>query len=138
MVLPTLVRQALSCEPLTVFGDGTQRRCFGYVGDAVEALIRIAQCRTSAGEVFNVGNDQEICINELAELIRKRTGSSSEIVNVPYHIAYGPGFEDMHRRVPSLEKLESHIGFRPSTPVERIVDIVLAVQQKNRATAAVA
>jgi UDP-glucose 4-epimerase len=138
MVLPTFVRQALADEPLTIFGDGTQQRCFGYVGDAVEALIRIAQCRSAAGEVFNVGNDREITINQLAELVRQKTGSSSEIVNIPYHVAFGPGFEDMCRRVPFLEKLEKHIGFRPSTPVERIVDLVLAEERKTRATAAAA
>jgi UDP-glucose 4-epimerase len=133
MVLPTFVCQALAGEPMTVFGDGKQRRCFGYVGDAVEALVRLAQCRTAAGEVFNVGNDREISINELAELVRDRTGSSSEIVSVPYDMAYGPGFEDMCRRVPSLEKLEGRIGFRPTTPVEEIVDLVVAEQRKTRA-----
>jgi UDP-glucose 4-epimerase len=138
MVVPTFVRQALAEEPMTVFGDGKQRRCFGYVGDAVEALIRLAQCRTAAGEVFNVGNDLEISINELAALVRDRSGSSSEIVSVPYDVAYGPGFEDMCRRVPSLEKLERHIGFRPTTPVEEIVDLVLAEQRKTRAAAVAA
>jgi UDP-glucose 4-epimerase len=124
MVLPTFVRQALSGEPITVFGDGSQSRCFGYVGDAVEALVRIAKCPDVVGEVLNIGNDKEITISGLAELVRQRTGSRSEIVYIPYEEAYGPGFEDMCRRVPSLRKLESLIHYRPSTPLETVVDYV--------------
>jgi UDP-glucose 4-epimerase len=124
MVLPTFVRQSLLGEPITVFGDGKQARCFGYVGDAVEALVRIVKSPGLAGEIFNVGNDREITIGGLAELVKKRTDSDSEIVYVPYEQAYGPGFEDMNRRVPSLRKLQQFIHYRPSTPLETVIDCV--------------
>jgi len=126
MVVPTFTRQALLGEPITVFGDGTQRRCFGYVLDVVEALIRIAQSDRAVGEVLNIGNNQEISIEALAHFIRSRLHSVSEITKVPYGEAYGPGFEDMFRRVPSLVKLENLIGYRPTTPLEAIVDAVAA------------
>jgi UDP-glucose 4-epimerase len=124
MVVPTLVEQALAGKPLTVFGSGDQRRCFAYVDDVVEALMRIISCDATAGEVINIGNDQEISISALAHLIRRITRSQSEIQYVPYHLAYGPGFEDMQRRVPSVEKLEQLIHYRPSTPIETIVEMV--------------
>ena len=124
MVLPTLVKQALSGEPLTVYGTGDQRRCFAYVGDVVEALMRIIKSSKISGEVINVGNDAEISITALAHLVRSITESESEILYVPYEVAYGPGFEDMHRRVPCVEKLERLIGYRPSTPIETIVSLV--------------
>jgi UDP-glucose 4-epimerase len=129
MVVPTFVRQALLGEPITVFGDGQQRRCFGYVGDAVEALMRIATSPSVQGEVLNIGNDQEISILGLAEMIRTRTNSRSEIIHMPYDEAYGPGFEDMFRRVPSVEKLERLVGYRPSTPLPVILDAVIADTQ---------
>ncbi len=124
MVLPTFVRQALLGEPMTVFGDGLQSRCFGYVGDAVEAFVRLIKSSKVAGEVINVGNDEEITIRGLAELVKSQTGSDSEIVHIPYSEAYGPGFEDMRRRVPSLAKLERLIHYRPNTPLETIVHYV--------------
>jgi UDP-glucose 4-epimerase len=126
MVLPNFVRQAILNEPITVYGDGKQRRCFGYVLDAVEALIRIAKTDAVVGQVLNVGNDQETTITALAHLVRSRLRSQSEVVNVPYEEVYGPGFEDMFRRVPSLTKLERFIDFRPTTPLETIVDAVAA------------
>jgi UDP-glucose 4-epimerase len=125
MVLPTFVRQALRGQPLTVFGTGEQRRCFAYVGDVVEALVRIGKASDLAGEVLNIGNDSEISINQLACLVREITGSSSEIVHVPYDQAYSPGFEDMARRVPCLEKIQRLIKFRPTTPIETIVRLVV-------------
>lgn len=124
MVLPTLVQQALLGEPLTVYGSGDQRRCFAYVGDVVEALARMIRSTKVAGEVINIGNDVEISISALAHLVRRLTNSHSEIRYVPYEIAYGPGFEDMPRRVPSLEKLQELIGYRPSTPVETVIELV--------------
>jgi len=124
MVLPNFVRQALLSEPITVFGDGSQSRCFGYVLDAVEALVRIAKCDRAVGEVINIGNDRETSINGLAGLVRARLHSQSDIVHVPYERAYGPGFEDMCRRVPALLKLERLIGYRPETSLETIVDAV--------------
>jgi UDP-glucose 4-epimerase len=124
MVLPNFARQALLNEPITVFGDGNQCRCFGYVLDAVEALVRIARSDRVVGEIVNIGNDQEISINGLASVVRARLHSHSEIVHVPYGEVYGPGFEDMFRRVPSLVKLERLIGYRPTTPLETIIDTV--------------
>jgi nucleoside-diphosphate-sugar epimerase len=124
MVLPTFVRQAVLGQPITIFGDGKQTRCFGYVGDAVEALVRITKSDKLDGEILNVGNDREITIRALAELVKIRTGSASEIVYLPYDQAYGPGFEDMYRRVPSLDKLQRSINYRPSTPLETVIDLV--------------
>jgi UDP-glucose 4-epimerase len=126
MVLPNFVAQALQNAPITVFGDGKQSRCFSYVGDVVEALVRIAKSTGVTGEVLNIGNDREISIGDLAELVRERTGSRSEIVYFPYEQAYGPDYEDMFRRVPSLVKLEQLIDYRPRTPLEDIIDIVAA------------
>jgi len=126
MVLPTFVRQALDGEPITVYGNGRQSRCFGYVGDVVDILIRIAIREDVAGEIFNVGNDHEIAIDALARMVKERARSSSSIVYVPYDQVYGPGFEDMYRRVPSLEKLERVIGIRPTTPVETAIDDLIA------------
>jgi UDP-glucose 4-epimerase len=121
MVLPTFVRQALRGEPLTIHETGEQQRCFSYVSDVVEALVRLAQTPEAVGEVVNIGNDQEITINELAALVREITGSTSRIVHVPYAKAYGPGFEDMPRRVPCLDKLQRLVNYRPQTPLETIV-----------------
>jgi UDP-glucose 4-epimerase len=124
MVLPTFVRQALLNEPITVFGDGRQRRCFGYVLDVVEALVRIAKSDRVVGEVINIGNDEEISIAALAARIRSQIGSESEIVSMSYEEAYGRGFEDMARRIPSLAKLERLVGFRPRTPLDAIIKAV--------------
>jgi len=126
MVLPTFVGQALDGEPLTVFGTGQQSRCFGYVGDVVEAIIRLVQSEAAVGEVVNIGNDDEITIHDLALLVKERTGSSSELQFIPYDQAYEVGFEDMARRVPCLDKLAHITGFRPSTPLPTIIDKVIA------------
>lgn len=133
MVLPTLVRQALAGEPLTVFGDGRQSRCFGYVGDVVEALGELVRSERAVGHVFNLGSDEEVTINQLAERVRRLTGSRSEIVHVPYEKAYEEGFEDMPRRVPSLEKIAGLIGYRPRTPLD---EIIVRVADFERARAA--
>ena len=125
MVIPTFVRQGLAGEDLTVYGTGEQRRCFGYVGEIVECLMRLVETPAAVGQVFNVGNDREISINALAELVRDRTGGHSGIVHVDYEDAYPEGFEDMDRRIPSLEKIEAAIGYRPSMRVEDIVDRVV-------------
>lgn len=125
MVLPTFVRQGIAGEPITVYGSGDQRRCFGYVGEVVEALLRLIRTPAALGQVFNVGNDQEISINTLAELVCEKTGGRSEIVHLDYADAYADGFEDMDRRVPCLAKLERTIGFRPSMSVEDITDRVI-------------
>ena len=125
MVLPSFVGQALQGEPITVFGSGQQSRCFSHVNDVVEAIIRLVACESAVGEVVNIGNDQEVSILKLAEMVKAQAGSSSPIQFVPYDEAYAPGFEDMVRRVPSLEKLVSHIGFRPTTPLPAIIQSVI-------------
>lgn len=121
MVVPTFAQQALQGEPLSVHGDGDQRRCFSYVGDVVEALVRLAQTPDAVGQVINVGNDQEVTINQLAATVKEVSGSSSPISYISYDQAYGRDFEDMPRRVPCLEKLESLIHYRPTTPLDTIV-----------------
>lgn len=131
MVLPSFVRQALQNKPITVYGDGNQSRCFGYVLDAVEAFIRIAKSDRVVGEIINIGNDQEISIGGLAGFVRERLHSQSEIVYLSYEEAYGPGFEDMFRRVPSLAKLERLVAYRPTTPLGTIIDAV-ASEMRSR------
>jgi UDP-glucose 4-epimerase len=131
MVVPSFVQQALAGKPITVYGSGKQSRCFCDVRDSVEALIRILATDRSIGEVVNIGTDEEISIEGLAHVVKERTGSDSPIVFVPYDQAYEPGFEDMPRRVPSLTKLESLTGFRPSTALVDIVDRVIAHCKKR-------
>ncbi|HEV2382709.1 MAG TPA: GDP-mannose 4,6-dehydratase [Terriglobia bacterium] len=126
MVLPTFVGQALEGVPLTVFGTGKQSRCFGYVGDAVQVMLRLVSQDRAVGEVVNIGNNEEITIEDLAALVRERTGSASPVEFVPYDQAYEPGFEDMARRVPSLEKLLRLTDYRPTTPLPAIIDKVVA------------
>lgn len=125
MVLPNFVCCALEGKPIVVHGSGNQRRCFCYVLDTVEALMRIVKTDVTIGEVINIGNDQEIDIGGLAYMVRERLRSCSDVVYVPYSTVYGPEFEDMMRRVPSLEKLERLIGYWPTTPLETIVDAVV-------------
>jgi UDP-glucose 4-epimerase len=132
MVLPNFVRQALDGEPITVFGTGKQSRCFCDVRDAVEAVYRLVSTDAAIGEVVNIGNDREITIEQLAHLVKQRTGSTSPIQYVPYEQAYEPGFEDMMRRVPALEKLERLTGFRPQVPLETIVDRVVQYMLEKR------
>ncbi len=128
MVLPNFVRQGLAGEDITVYGTGDQKRCFGYVGEVVECLVKLAGKPSAVGQVFNVGNDQEISINELAALVKDKTGGRSKIVHVDYETAYPEGFEDMDRRIPNLAKLEGAIGYRPSMHVNDIVDRVIEYQ----------
>lgn len=125
MVLPSFVRQALMGQPITVFGDGTQSRCFSHVADVVRCLTAVAQCPEAVGQVVNVGSQEEISIQDLAILVKKLTASSSEIVYVPYAEAYAEGFEDMPRRMPDVSKLESLVGFVPQTGIEDIVQKVI-------------
>jgi UDP-glucose 4-epimerase len=125
MVIPTLVKQALAGRPLTVYGTGKQTRCFAYVGDVVEALMKLMQHPDAVGEVFNIGSTEEISIGNLAERIRTIAGSQSEIVHVPYSEAYEEGFEDMPRRVPDTSKVHSLIGFSPRTSLDQIIQEVV-------------
>jgi UDP-glucose 4-epimerase len=131
MVLPGFVQQALAGAPITVYGTGKQSRCFCDVRDCVESLLRLLATEKSIGQVVNIGTDEEISIEGLAHVVKDRTGSDSAITFVPYDQAYEPGFEDMPRRVPSLEKLESLTGFRPATPLVEIVDRVIAHCKKR-------
>lgn len=121
MVVPTFVRQALLGEPITVFGDGQQSRCFTHVEDTVWALAHVASEARAVGEIFNIGNPEEITIGELAHLVRSMTGSKSPIVNVPYDQAYQKGFEDMRRRVPDISKIARLTGYAPRSGIREIV-----------------
>jgi UDP-glucose 4-epimerase len=136
MVLPNFVRQALRNEPITVFGSGTQSRCFGYVGDVVEALGKLIRTEAAIGQVFNLGSDEEVTINDLAERVRRATGSRSEIRHIPYEQAYEEGFEDMLRRVPSLEKIHRAIGYTPKTRLDQIIEKVVEYERAHAARVA--
>ena len=138
MVLPNFVRQALDGSPITIFGTGQQSRCFCDVRDTVEAILRLIGNPEAIGEVVNIGSDQEISIEGLAHVVKQRAGSDSPITYIPYDRAYEPGFEDMLRRVPSLEKLERLTGFRPATPLSEIVDRVAAHFQSKVEAAPIA
>jgi UDP-glucose 4-epimerase len=126
MVIPNFVQQALNGEPITVFGDGTQSRAFGYVGDVVRALVDLGRQPQAVGEVFNIGNTNDITMNALAELIKQMTGSKSDIVHIPYDQAYEQGFEDMPRRVPDISKIQRLIGYQPTVDLEQILERVIA------------
>jgi UDP-glucose 4-epimerase len=131
MVLPTFVRQALAGQPITVFGDGKQTRSFTYVGDVVEALIRLASEPRAVGGVFNVGNTDEVSIRDLAERVKTLSGSQSTIQYVPYDEAYEAGFEDMPRRVPDISKIGELVGYQPKLELNDIIKTVIEhIRQK--------
>ena len=132
MVLPTFVRQALEGQPITVFGDGRQSRSFTYVGDVVDALVRLAGEPRAVGEVFNIGNTGEISIADLAERVRQLAGSRSPIRLVPYDEAYEAGFEDMPRRVPDISKIRALIGYEPRLGLDDIIRTVIDSQRASR------
>jgi UDP-glucose 4-epimerase len=125
MVIPNFVRQALSGQPITVFGDGTQTRSFTYVGDVVEALAKLVQEPRAIGRVFNIGNGYEITILDLAKRVKALAGSTSDIVTIPYDQAYEAGFEDMPRRVPDISRVNELIGFEPKVQLDEILDRVI-------------
>jgi UDP-glucose 4-epimerase len=126
MVIPNFVRQAISGQPITVYGDGLQRRCFTDVSDVVWALERLSVSEEAVGEVINIGNDsREVSIMDLAKLVKQKTKSSSEIVLIPYSQAYEEGFEDMPRRVPDLTKIKKLIGYEPKVDLDGILDRVI-------------
>ena len=126
MVIPNFVKQALLGRPLTVFGDGTQSRCFTYVSDVVGQLVALAGEPRAVGEVFNVGNDrEEVTVLDLARRVKARAGSKSEVVLVPYDQAYEEGFEDMPRRVPDLTRLRALTGYEPKVHLDEILDKVI-------------
>ncbi len=129
MVVPNLVRQALSGQPITVYGNGEQRRCFCDVRDVVRALSALLAREDLAGEVFNIGSTEEVSILELARRVKAATGSDSEITLVPYEEAYGEGFEDMRRRVPDISKIERVLDWRPTASLDQILDEVITHQR---------
>ncbi len=133
MVIPTFVKQALSGRPITVYGDGKQTRCFGYVGDVVGALIKLMDHDRAVGQVFNIGSNEEITILDLAQRIKKLTRSDSEIVFVPYDEAYEEGFEDMPRRVPDITKVQELVGFRTEMALDGILQTVMEYQSGRAA-----
>jgi UDP-glucose 4-epimerase len=124
MVLPRFVQQAINNEPLTVFGDGTQKRCFAYVGDVVGAMIKLMNHSGAVGKVFNIGSTEEVTIRELAKRVIEITNSMSDIVQIPYGQAYEDGFEDMARRVPDLRRVKELIGYEPKTNLNEIISKV--------------
>ena len=125
MVIPNFVCQALSGNPITVYGDGQQARCFGYVGDVVPALVSLMNTPACYGQVFNIGNEEEISIGHLAERIKQMTNSASPIVTIPYEEAYEAGFEDMPRRVPDIAKIRELTGYEPRVQLDEILTRVI-------------
>lgn len=138
MVLPRFVGQAIRGEPLRVFGDGAQSRCFCHVQDTVRALLALVERPEAEGEIFNIGSQDSVSINELAQKVIDLTGSSSQIVHIPYEEAYEPGFEDMRRRMPDTSKLHALTGWRPEKSLDQIIlevrDAVAAETNDDRGT----
>ena len=135
MVVPSLVRQALAGEPITVYGDGLQRRCFCHVKDVVRAIVGLMNTEAAVGEVFNIGSTEEVTILELAERVRRACASDSEIVFVPYEEAYQEGFEDMRRRIPDTTKIHGLLGWRPTRDLDHILSDVVESQREREALA---
>jgi UDP-glucose 4-epimerase len=133
MVIPSFVRQALNGEPITVYGTGKQSRSFTFVGDVVDGVIKLVHEPRAIGQVFNIGNTEEITILELAERVRMLTNSRSEIVFIPYDEAYTAGFEDMPRRVPDLTKIREAVGYRPTLGLDEILRAVIAFERSHGA-----
>ncbi len=131
MVVPRFVRQALDGQPITVHGDGGQSRCFTDVEDTVRATVALAASPAAVGQVFNVGSAHEVTIGDLAERVKRLTGSRSPITHVPYDQAYQPGFEDLRRRVPALDKAERVVGYRPQVSLDETLRRVIAFLQQT-------
>jgi len=132
MVIPNFVERALADEPIQVHGDGTQTRCFTHVHDAVRAVLGLLEAPAAEGEVVNIGQTDEISINELAERVCELSGSSSPLTHIPYEEVYGPGFEDMKRRTPDISKLQSTIDFEPAFSLDDILeDVIDEVRSQN-------
>ena len=130
MVVPRFVQQALLDHPITVYGDGKQSRCFAYVGDIVDALVKLMEDDKSVGQIYNIGSDKEITILDLAKKVKKLTNSSSTIKLIPYNEAYEEGFEDMNRRVPDISKIKKSIGFEPKVPLDEILKEIIEYYKK--------
>lgn len=135
MVVPRFITQALNNEPIQVYGDGTQTRCFCYVSDVVRAMTKLMEYQNAIGEIYNIGSTEEVSIMQLAELVKKTVGSKSEIVKIPYDKAYELGFEDMQRRVPDTNKIEKQIGWKPTVKLpEMVTQIADFILNRNAAT----
>jgi UDP-glucose 4-epimerase len=132
MVLPRFVAAALAGDPVTVFGDGKQSRCFCHVSDVVDAILALAALPASAGQVYNIGSDQEVSINDLAHRVIALAGSSSTVRHISYEEAYGQRFDDMIRRVPNLDKIRSAIAFAPKFDLDQIIRSVIDDQRRSR------
>lgn len=130
MVIPRFVNQALRDEPLTVYGDGTQQRCFCFVGDIVDALVKLIEAEDAYGQVFNLGGSEEVSIRTLAERVIARTGSTSSIRVIPYDEAYEAGFEDMERRVPNTDRAAAMVSFKQTLDLDGIIDSVVEDQRR--------
>jgi UDP-glucose 4-epimerase len=125
MVVPSLVQQAMTGKPMTVYGDGSQSRCFGFVKDVVKALVALMERPEAVGEIYNIGASTEITILDLAKRVKEITQSASPIVLIPYDDAYETGYQDMPRRIPDTSKLRKLVGFAPTTGIDEIVDSVM-------------
>lgn len=126
MVVPTFVKMALNGEPIPVYGDGNQSRSFTYVADVVKGMSDLLAEPLAYGDIFNIGNGEELTIKALAELVKAKTKSKSEIVYIPYLKAYGEGFEDMQRRTPNISKINKLIGYKPTLNISGILDEIIA------------
>ena len=131
MVIPRFVKQALTGQPITVYGNGKQTRCFTYVGDVIKALVKLMDKTEANGNVFNIGTNEEISIYGLAEKIKAKTNSQSLIEKIPYEKAYEKGFDDMMRRVPDINKIQKVIGYRPTHSLDQILDAVIDYTKKT-------
>ena len=131
MVVPRFVKSALTNEPITIYGDGNQTRCFAHVYDVIDAVIAIAFVENTIGKVINIGNDYEISINELAKKVMAETNSKSEVVYVPYEEAYGGGFEDMERRVPNIDLIHQLVGWKPRRDLSTMIADISAEMNKG-------
>ena len=130
MVVPRFVKSALADEPITIYGDGNQTRCFAHVYDVIDAILAIAFSKNTVGKVINIGNDFEISIKDLAKRIIAETDSKSQVVYVPYELAYGEGFEDMERRVPNLDLINDLVGWKPTRNLSTIIRDI-SLEMKN-------
>ena len=131
MVVPRFIKAALANEPITIYGEGNQTRCFAHVLDVIDAVIAVAFAENTIGKVINIGNNVEISIHGLAQKIIAETGSNSEIVFVPYEEAYGPGFEDMERRVPNIDLINELVGWKPKRDLSTIIGDISAEMKKD-------
>jgi UDP-glucose 4-epimerase len=125
MVIPNMIQRALRGEPILVFGDGQQTRCFSAVSDVVRGVMMLAESKAAEGEIFNIGTDEEVTVLDLAQRVRRLCGSSSEIQRVPYENVYGPSFEDMRRRVPDLKKIQRMVGYQPEVKLDHLLEITI-------------